>query len=113
MEVHAKVWLERDGAMVFGGGRTDLLRRIEQTGSINKAATDMHMSYRRALGRIRQMEEGLGYPLVQRRTGGRDGGGSTLTPEARSLLRRFEEIEADVAAYVGRQYQDVFAEVRA
>lgn len=109
MEAHAKVWLERNGAMVFGGGRTLLLRRIDETGSINKAAAELGMSYRRALGRIRQMEEGLGYPLVERRAGGIAGGGSRLTPAARQLLNRFEELEADLDAVVRTRFADVFS----
>lgn len=113
MDVHAKVWLERDGATVFGGGRTALLRRIQDTGSINKAAAELQMSYRRALGRIRQMEEGLGYALVERRTGGRDGGGSKLTPAARELLDRFEAVEAELDAYVAKRFASVFGEVAA
>ncbi len=110
VQVRAKLWLERDGAMVFGGGRTDLLRHIERTGSINRAATEMHMSYRRALGRIQQMEATLGYGLVERRAGGRAGGGSTLTPHARELLRRFEALEAELDAFVAERFAAVFEE---
>lgn len=106
--VRSKLWLERDGAMVFGGGRTDLLRHIERTGSINRAAANMHMSYRRAWGRIQQMEAALGCRLVERRTGGRNGGGSTLTREARELLRRFETLEAELDAYVSERFASVF-----
>lgn len=108
MKARAKVWLEQDGATVFGGGRTELLRRIEASGSINKAAAEMSMSYRRALARIRQMEDGLGYALVERRAGGRDGGGSHLTGRARALLQRFEELETDLDAIVRARFARVF-----
>jgi len=100
MRVRTKVWLESGGTPIFGGGRTELLRRIQDTGSINQAAKDLGMSYRRALGRITQMEEGLGYPLVERQTGGRNGGGSALTAEAQALLDKFESLESEIEIMV-------------
>ena len=38
LQVRSKIWLEIDGEPVFGQGREDLLRIIQETGSINAAA---------------------------------------------------------------------------
>ena len=52
-----KLWLEVDGAVVFGGGRVALFQAIEETGSIKQAAEKLNMSYRAAWGKIKATEE--------------------------------------------------------
>ena len=74
MQIKLKVWFELDGEYIFGDGRAELLRLIEQLGSITKAASTLRMSYRHAWGQVRRLEERLGIKLVETRTGGRGGG---------------------------------------
>jgi molybdenum cofactor cytidylyltransferase len=50
----------------------------------------MDMAYTKALKLMKNAEAALGFPLTTRITGGRDGGGSTLTPEGKAWLRRYE-----------------------
>ena len=90
-----RLWLERDGELVFGPGGFELLRRVEQMGSLNQAAKSMAMSYSKAWRVVREVEERLGVSLFQRRIGGPDGGGSSLTDEARSLLARYGSLQAE------------------
>ncbi len=87
-----KVWLEKDGEIVIGMGREKILREIEKTGSIASAAKNLGISYRKAWKYIKTMEERLGIKLVESKKGGKKGGGSKLTPEAKSLLREFEKV---------------------
>ena len=67
-----------------------MLEQVEQTGSLRCAAASMEMAYSKALKLVKQAEEALGFPLTQRSVGGRDGGGSTLTPEGREFLHKYE-----------------------
>lgn len=90
-----RLWLERDGELVFGPGAFELLRRVEQMGSLNKAAKSMAMSYSKAWRVVREVEERLGVSLFERRIGGPDGGGSSLTDEARSLLARYGALQTE------------------
>jgi molybdate transport system regulatory protein len=46
--VTGSLWIECEGERFFGPGRVELLERIEETGSINKAAKEMGMSYKKA-----------------------------------------------------------------
>jgi molybdenum-dependent DNA-binding transcriptional regulator ModE len=48
MEAKSKVWIEVGGEVVAGDGKINLLERIEETGSIQKAAGEIGMSYRHA-----------------------------------------------------------------
>lgn len=108
MKVKSKVWIEEDGKAVFGEGREYLLELIDTYGSINKAASSLGISYRRAWSYINSMEETLKIPLVQRSKGGRGGGGSRLTTEARTFLHRFECLCKGIDEIVNERFKIVF-----
>lgn len=78
-----------DGNKFFGEGPMQLLRCIEQTGSLRAAAMEMEMAYSKANKLLKQAEANLGFPLTQRSTGGKDGGGSILTPEGKQWLQQY------------------------
>lgn len=96
MKIRAKFWVESDGKLVLSDYRAQLLRLIDETGSMAGAAAAMHLSYRRAWGKVKEMELNLGADLVERRKGGLGGGGSRLTPEARLFVERYEQFRATV-----------------
>ena len=81
---------DENGEKFFGEGPCRLLEKVEQTGSLRCAAASMEMAYSKALKLVKQAEEALGFPLTQRSVGGKDGGGSTLTPEGREFLHKYE-----------------------
>ena len=81
---------DENGEKFFGEGPCRLLEQVEQTGSLRCAAASMEMAYSKALKLVKQAEEALGFPLTQRSVGGKDGGGSTLTPEGREFLHKYE-----------------------
>ena len=108
MEVRSKIWLSLDGDPVFGSGREALLKSIDKLGSINKAAKDINISYRKALSYIQIMEQRLGKKLVVRQTGGLNGGGASLTKEAREFMRKYALLEAGVNEMLDRKFEEVF-----
>ena len=86
-----RMWVERDGRVIFGDGRAQLLNLIAETGSLRKAAQEMGMSYRHAWGVIREMNEAAGKNLVLSERGGSRGGSTALTPLAEKLLADYEK----------------------
>jgi molybdate transport system regulatory protein len=100
LQVRSKVWLEIDGEPVLGQGREQLLRLIQATASINAAARQMGIPYRKAWTYLDAMEKRLGYPLVSRQKGGTGGGKSSLTPEALALLEGYDALQEGVNAFV-------------
>lgn len=74
----------------FGPGIAMLLHKVEETGSLQKAASAMHMAYSKAWKMIREMEKQWGFALTERETGGRDGGGSQLTQRGKLLLEQYD-----------------------
>lgn len=93
LQVRSKIWLEIDGEPVFGQGRDELLHLIKNTGSISAAAKSMGIPYRKAWTYIDAMEKRLGFSLVNRLKGGPGGGESTLTPQAETLLQKFDLLQ--------------------
>ncbi|MEK6713477.1 MAG: hypothetical protein AABY41_04725 [Nitrospirota bacterium] len=90
--VRAKLWLEIDGKPFFGEGRFQLLKGIDKYGSINQAAKAVDIPYRRAWSYLHAMEDRLGIKLIVTQTGGHNGGGTTLSMEAKEFLKRYDEM---------------------
>jgi len=108
MEIKSKLWIEVDGRPVFGRGRRFLLEAIDKHGSINQAAKEINISYRKAWGYIKAMEERLGFKLIERQTGGRNGGGAVLTDEARVFLIKYESLEKGIQELVDERFNKIF-----
>lgn len=108
MEIKSKLWIEVEGEPVFGRGRRFLLKAIDKYGSINQAAREINISYRKAWSYIKAMEERLGIKLVERQAGGRNGGGATLTKEAREFLKKYEMMEEGIRDIVDERFGEIF-----
>ena len=108
ISVRSKLWLEVDGEPVFGRGRRFLLEAIDTYGSINQASKTVNISYRKAWTYLRAMEERLGIKLVERRTGGRNGGGAVLTEEAREFMKRYKALEEGLKDIVDKKFSSIF-----
>lgn len=108
LKVKSKVWLEKDGELVFGTGKAAILSHIEKTGSINSAAKALNMSYRHAWSYIRCAEKRLGHDLLIKTKGGKSGGGAVLTDHAKGLLVKFEALDRLSRAYTNECYKKIF-----
>ncbi len=95
MRLH--LWLETEDGLYFGLGRALLLAKIEEYGSLRKAAEELGMSYRAAWGKIKKSEEILGVKLIAQNTSKREG--CQLSPAGKtymeSYLHWFEEVERE------------------
>jgi molybdate transport system regulatory protein len=95
MDASVDAQLRADG-IAFDAADATLLRAVGEAGSVSGAAGELGRSRARALDRIETLEGAFG-PLVERRRGGAEGGGSELTPTARALLARFARLRATLA----------------
>ena len=108
LQLRYKLWLEKEGEKVFGDGPIDILRRVERTGSLRKAAEEINMSYSQAWNLMKSLEKRLGFPLLKRRVGGERGGGSEVTAEARELMAKYEIFCQRAAQSLNSLYREVF-----
>lgn len=97
------------GETFFGSGLAQLLVAIDETKSLKKAAQKAGMSYSKAWNGLKLAEEKLGYPLLERTTGGAGGGGSVLTEEARVLVGKYRYFEQQVYHQADVLFKEIMA----
>lgn len=103
-EVRSKVWVEKDGKVALSSWRIELLIKVEESGSLTAACERMGVPYRTAWYKLRQMEDQLGMKLLETQSGGADGGGSALTPEALDLVDRFRRVDRGIEGIVEKRF---------
>lgn len=84
--------------IALGPGKAQLLRLVRETGSIRQAAREMEMSYMRAWGLIRTMNQCFNKPLVEAVRGGAWRGGAKLTSTGTAVLELYEQMEEESLA---------------
>jgi molybdate transport system regulatory protein len=85
-KVNGSLWIEGDGQRFFGPGPVELLELIEKTGSISKGAKAMGLSYKKAWEIVNRINGLTAMPFVVTSIGGEDGGGSTISVEAKEMI---------------------------
>ena len=103
---------DNNGEKFFGEGPARLLHAVEETGSLRSAALSMGMAYTKALKLLKQAEDALGFPLTARSVGGKDGGGSCLTPEGKEWLARYDAYRNACIQANSELYLEFFPEQR-
>lgn len=94
----------------FGPGISVLLHRVDEFGSLQKAALSMDMAYSKAWKMIHEMEQQWGFALTERETGGRDGGGSKLTERGKALLQQYDRFTEAAEKDMDELFENYFSE---
>ncbi len=89
------LWLKRADDKFLGGGRINLLEKIDELGSITKAAKAVGISYKNAWDTVNMINNMAEKPLVDRLTGGKGGGGTSLTAEGKKVIEQFKTIQEE------------------
>ena len=85
--------IDFDDGSGLGPGKVQLLELIAETGSIRKAAAQLDMSYRKAWLLLQALKETFGTPLVETASGGKSGGGTSLTAAGWEVVSRYRKLE--------------------
>jgi molybdate transport system regulatory protein len=104
LNIQYKIWLEKDGRVLFGKGRDELLKAIAECRSLNAAAKKLNMSYRAAWGRLKASEKRLGIPLVEIESQKQ---GMHLTEQAEALLKAFDQLDEEVSSLIAQRTQQL------
>ncbi len=108
IEPKGKLWLEYDQQLAMSDYRLRLLQAIHDTGSLAAAAERMGLSYRRAWGKVRDLERNLDTTLVDSAAGGPGGGGSRLTPEGQELIKRYNQFAVQSRRAIAEIFDAIF-----
>ena len=105
--IRARVWITGENGGYLGVGKVMLLERIEEYGSISRAAKSLQMSYKRAWQLVEEMN-GLGAEaLVDKEAGGRGGGGARVTEKGQSAVRQYRELEKRLARFLEKESEAI------
>jgi len=89
------IWFHKAQNKFLGGDRISLLEKIQELGSINSAAKAVGISYKTAWHLVNMMNNLSEKPLVDRITGGKGGGGTTLTKEGKTVIEQFRVVQEE------------------
>ena len=92
----------------FGPGIAALLRRVDKYHSLRSAAASMGMAYSKAWTILKSCEQHLGFKLVNSTIGGKNGGGATLTENAKKMLSAYDEYCEELKAYADKLIDEKF-----
>jgi len=97
-----RLYLNSDDERILGKGGAQILEAVDEYGSITAAAKKLEMSYKFTWDYLIRMRRRVHQPVIVTHRGGtragkkRGGGGTMLTPTARTLLKEFKETERQV-----------------
>lgn len=90
---HLTIRIDLPGIGSIGPGKIRLLELIGETGSIRQAGIKLKMSYARAWGLVRELNDMLGHPVVEAAAGGKSGGGARLTTTGGKIVKLYRAVE--------------------
>jgi molybdate transport system regulatory protein len=93
--ISGSLWIHRRQCEFLGGDRIDLLEKIDELGSITKAAKAAGISYKTAWDTVNLINNLAEKPLVDRLAGGKGGGGTSLTAEGKKVINQFKTIQEE------------------
>jgi molybdate transport system regulatory protein len=105
--VRPRVYIGAD--ISIGPGKIDLLQKVAETHSIAAAGRALGIPYKRAWSLINSLNEGFGRPVVETASGGKGGGGASLTQLGQDLIARYDALEARLNASASKELQALHA----
>ena len=110
LQVKTKTWIaNKDGVILFGKGKTELLECIDKTGSILKAAGMMGINYKKAWVHLDTLQTNAGEQLVIKRQGRSENSGTRLTERAKELMKNYEILQKDIENYANKRFKELFS----
>ena len=92
----------------FGPGVRTLLEWLREEGSVRDACEKMGLSYSKGRKMLDRAEKELGYTIVERSPGGKNGGGARVSDEGLKLLEKYERFEKELTETAAEKYREIF-----
>ncbi|MBC3759651.1 LysR family transcriptional regulator [Hyunsoonleella sp. SJ7] len=106
-KIKSRIWIESDQNVLLGEGRVHLLKAIQETGSLSKAAKSLNISYKKAWQLLDSVNRAAKKPVTINSVGGKGGGGAELTDYGTSLVKAFDEINKNCWAFLDEQLSKI------
>lgn len=97
LQLNYKIWFsDKSGKGIMGDGKWQILKTIDETGSLKAACKKLEITYRRTWNDLKQIEKSLGLPILESTRGGADGGSMKLTTHGKKLIQAFDHFHDNV-----------------
>ena len=106
-KIKSRIWIEFEDKVLLGEGRVHLLKAIEKTGSLSKAAKSLNMSYKKAWDLIDSVNKSAKKPVTTTNIGGKGGGGAQITDYGKTLIIAFDKINTNCWKFLDEQLEIV------
>lgn len=106
-KIRSRIWIESENKVLLGEGRVQLLKAIQDTGSLSKAAKSLNISYKKAWQLLDSVNKSAKKPVTINSIGGKGGGGAELTEYGKSLVIAFDEINKNCWAFLDEQLEKI------
>ncbi|MCF7560172.1 LysR family transcriptional regulator [Sabulilitoribacter multivorans] len=106
-KIKSRIWIESDKHVLLGEGRVQLLKAIDKTGSLSKAAKALNISYKKAWNLLDSVNKSAKKPVTINSIGGKGGGGAELTDYGKSLILAFDEINKNCWEFLDKQLEKI------
>ena len=106
-KIKSRIWIESEDNVLLGEGRVHLLKAIEETGSLSKAAKSLNISYKKAWQLLDSVNKSAKKPVTINSIGGKGGGGAELTEYGKSLVIAFDEINKNCWAFLDNELKKI------
>lgn len=92
----------------FEQGTLTLLHQIELLGSVREACQSMGISYSKGWSIIHDAEDGVGFRIVERQPGGKNGGTASVSVQGKKWMELFEIYQSRVRQEAERIFEEIF-----
>lgn len=112
IKLNYKIWLSTpDDKGIMGDGKWKILKAIEAHGSLKAATEALGITYRRTWGDLKAIEEALGFAILEKSRGGKDGGQTQLTPKGLKLVAAFDRLHGQADDFMEKLFVDFHNEL--
>jgi molybdate transport system regulatory protein len=113
LRLNYKIWLETSEHVgVLGDKKCELLKAIDETGSLNDAMKKLGLTYRKTWDNLKKIESELGFPLIKPTRGGAEGGSTVLTLEGRIIIAAFERFHSEFDSIILRGFEAILEDLK-
>lgn len=106
-KIKSRIWIEVDNNVLLGEGRVRLLKAIEETGSLSKAAKSLNISYKKAWTLVDAVNKSAKKPVTESSIGGKGGGGAIITEYGKLLIEAFDDINKGCWKHLDKQLEKI------
>lgn len=113
IQLNYKIWLStKSGENILGDGKWQILKAIEEHGSLMAATEALGLTYRRTWGNLKKIEKILGVSLLEKSRGGASGGSTHLSTEGKKMVNAFDKFHTKYDKLLNKAFDEFLSDLK-